>query len=107
MWSAGPAVRPQEGDESHGTDVTSLDRLAAPGQEREDLLVPLAERYHESASVGELLEQRRGHLGAAGAHENRVVGCILAPADRSVAHEQGDVPHTRLAAHITRALDQR
>src|SRR5688572_7200174 len=70
------------------------------------LFVAVAERYQQPAFFRELLDVRFRNLRRRGPDENRIIGCELAPAQRTVAEHERDVVRSHPAENFSRSLQQ-
>src|SRR5215218_3271110 len=86
-----PPVRAEEWDESDGRDVGDFNLRPATDDELEGLLVQSADRYDHAPAIRQLLDERLRDGRSARAHEDGVVGRILAPSDRPIAQQHRDV----------------
>src|SRR5881397_3949484 len=95
------AMLSEQGDESCAAEgrVTQLRGRPRPNalDQRERLGTALAERDQEAAVRGELLDERRWNLGPTCGHQDRVVGSVRAPPERTVAQQDRHVGDARFA----------
>ena len=76
-------------------------------REHQTLLLAVAHRHEQSPALGELVDERLRHRRRPGAHENRVVRRVLAPAHAAVAKQERDVAHAGELHRFARLLQQR
>src|SRR6266545_1525625 len=101
------AVLADQGNEARLTDRCRSDALGGAAHEGERLGPLCPERDDDAAPRSELLDQRRWNLRPSRRHEDRVVGRIGAPPQRSVADEHRDVGDARGTQCCLRGFCQR
>src|SRR2546427_1078552 len=84
-------------DEFDELALAALARLHLPTDlldQRQHLVHGVADRHHHSPALGELLEERRWHRGAAGGDQDPVERRLVRPPERPAANAD---PHVRVA----------
>lgn len=89
--SSPPTVGSQKRDEPDGGDVTPLKPGWGPGHFNEHLFVTIAQRDQQSPTWSELVDQWLRDRWRRGTYEDRIVGCVLVPPDRSVSQQSRHV----------------
>src|SRR5687768_4751464 len=91
-----PAMFAEQRNESHGSDVLLLELAVLAGEEMQNLLLTVPERYEKLALLCQLLDVRRRDFGRSCADEYRIERSEFAPAEGSVTQHEGDVVRAHL-----------
>src|SRR4051812_9551283 len=83
-----PTVLANKWHEPHRRDFGFLQLFSSTSEHVQGLLFLVAEWDENSTALGELFVVRLGHLWRAGADENRIVRCVLAPAKSAVSEQE-------------------
>src|SRR5919204_3458674 len=99
-----PPVRAHQWHEASRTDLAALQHVARAREEREGLLLLVAEWDEQPPSLAQLLRERRRHVRRACRDENRVERGVFSPAERAVANQERDVARVGVAQRLARAI---
>ena len=84
-------MRADQINKAAGSEVFALEPPGTTAQPQQALCTALAEGPHQAASLGELIEERRGDFGSPGSHDDGVVGRIGPAAAGAVSDEHRNV----------------
>ena len=100
-------MSPQQGDEPDGSDVTTFQPTLFLGHHHQHLLIPIAQWYQETPTLGKLLREGVGNGRSTGAYQDGVEWGEFAPPQGAVTKQGGHISHTQFAEQSPCAIQQR